>query len=151
MTTSAVTKEALNPFSAREIMKLILHQGIRNVICDESSVVRNKEEKRGKKPGYFDVKILELIASKGIKSSNVRSFDFVKLAKKLNTVQFFMKTEKPVFPVDIYRAYRSINSLDRNFKVWTKEDDKILTNVVKKYGEGKWRHLSLYLEGNSRS
>jgi len=58
-----------------------------------------------------------------------------------------MKAEKPVFPVDIYRAYRSINSLDRNFKIWTKEDDKILTGVVKKYGEGKWRHLSLYLEG----
>lgn len=106
-----------------------------------------KNLKKKSKPDYFDLKITELIASKGITPVNVRTFNFVDLAKKMNSVSFFMKTEKPVFPIDIYRIYRKIHSLDKNLKVWTKEDDKKLIAIVKKYGEGKWRHLSLYLEG----
>ena len=99
---------------------------------------------------YFDLKIHDALASKGINPKNIRKFNLVEMAKKLNSVQFFIKAEKPVFPIDIYKTYRSIYSLDKNLKEWTKEDDKILTSVVKKYGEGKWRHLSLYLEGTQQ-
>ena len=98
---------------------------------------------------HFEAKILEVIEAKGITPKTVKSFDFVSLAKKINTVSFLMLAERPVYGLDIYKVYRKKWGLDDGVRAWREQNDAALRALVGKFGSKHWAQLSNFVEGKN--